>query len=228
MTVTLEHVAKTYHDGANEIHAVRDASLRIENGKFTIITGASGSGKSTLLNLIGCIDRPTSGKICLGDTDVCEASDAELDRVRARHIGYIFQSFNLIPVLSVLENVEFSLRKTGLSSQKQRSAALEMLDAVGLRGLEQKRPNQLSGGQRQRVAIARALTKRPTVVLADEPTANLDSGTGAAILDLMHDLQRSCGISFVFSTHDPALIKRADALYVIRDGCIEVSHNQGD
>ena len=228
MTIVLEQVAKTYHDGSNEVHAVLDASLRIEDGQFTVITGASGSGKSTLLNLIGCIDRPTAGGIRLGKTDVCRATDHELDDVRGRHIGYVFQSFNLIAVLSALENVEFSLRKSGLPAARQRDAAMEMLSAVGLGGMEHKRPNQLSGGQRQRVAIARALAKRPMVVLADEPTANLDSSTGAAVLDLMHDLQRSYGTSFVFSTHDAALIKRADAVHVIRDGRLETVPSRGD
>ena len=226
MAVILKNVHKSYRDGFTEVHALRDVSLRVEPEQFTIVTGASGSGKSTLLNLIGCIDKADAGEITVDDVAIHGASERQLNELRGRSIGFIFQSFNLIPVLSALENVEYSLRRTAMSAPQRTRAAMDMLEAVGLAGMEHKRPNRLSGGQRQRVAIARALAKNPCIVLADEPTANLDSQNGAAVLELMHELQRSRGSCFLFSTHDPALIKHADTLYNIKDGCLQAGSLQ--
>jgi putative ABC transport system ATP-binding protein len=214
------NVHKRYGDGATTVEALRGITLSIRPLRFTMIVGASGSGKSTLLNLIGCIDKPSQGKIFLNGQDVTTLRDKDLTEFRAAHIGFIFQSFNLVPVLSAVENVEFALLKTDQSRADRRAAALQILDAVGLSKKVHQRPNQLSGGERQRVAIARALVKRPKIVLADEPTANLDSETGAAVVNLMHDMQTRFETTFIFSTHDPRLITKAEDLISLRDGLI--------
>lgn len=217
-SVLLEHVGRTYRDGQVRVDALVDVSLSIEAGQFAIVTGPSGSGKSTLMNLIGCIDRPSTGRLSVGGVSVEAADDAALDRLRAHAIGYVFQAFNLIPVLSARENVEYALRKTDAVAVSRRHRALEMLDAVGLAAWAEHRPAQLSGGQRQRVAIARALVKRPLLVLADEPTANLDSDTGASILSMLQELRRSVGSTVIMSTHDAGLTHLADIVFNIRDG----------
>jgi putative ABC transport system ATP-binding protein len=193
-------------------------SLSIPLHRFSMIVGPSGSGKSTLLNLIGCIDRPTSGAIRVSGEAVAQQSDDQLSEFRARHIGFIFQNFNLIPVLSAYENIEYPLVLLGLRAAERRRKTRQMLESLGLAEHAAHRPNQLSGGQKQRVAIGRALVKGPTLVLADEPTANLDSKTGADILELMRRVQSEHGATFIFSTHDPQLISHAEEVFVIRDG----------
>jgi putative ABC transport system ATP-binding protein len=218
--VRLDHVARVYHAGSISIPAVRDISLEIHPRVFSMIVGPSGSGKTTLLNMIGCIDIPDSGQIEVRGENVLRLSDNALADFRARNIGYVFQSFNLIPVLSAFENVEYPLLLLNVPPAERRQRTLAMLEAVGLETQAKQRPNELSGGQKQRVAIARALVKEPAVVLADEPTANLDSATGTAIITLMRQMQESFHTSFIFSTHDPRLMAEADQTFSIRDGML--------
>jgi len=216
--VRLRHVAKTYHAGSIDVAAIKDVSLEIAPNRFTMVVGPSGSGKTTLLNLIGCIDAPTSGQVEIGGADTGTLSDNALSDFRARNIGFIFQSFNLVPVLSAFENVEYPLLMVGMAAAERRKRTLALLEAVGLATQARQRPNELSGGQKQRVAIARALVKGPQIVLADEPTANLDTETGAAIIDLMRSIQMESRTSFIFSTHDPQLMSHSDETFTIRDG----------
>jgi putative ABC transport system ATP-binding protein len=216
--VRMERVTKTYQIGSVVVPAVRGISLAIAPQRFTMLIGPSGSGKTTLLNLIGCIDAPSSGKIEIAGQDVARLSDNALSDFRARHVGFIFQGFSLIPVLTAYENVEYPLLLTGMPAGRRREAALEMLEAVGLKEQRRQRPNELSGGQKQRVAIARALVKRPDIVLADEPTANLDSETGASVIALMRRMQEESRTTFIFASHDAQLISHADDTFIIRDG----------
>jgi putative ABC transport system ATP-binding protein len=225
--VRLQKVAKTYRSGALEVPALRGISLEIPSHRFSVVVGASGSGKTTLLNIIGCIDAPSSGAIEVCGEDIATLSDDALSDFRARNIGFIFQTFSLVPVLSAYENVEYPLLLVGMPQLERRRRTLAMLDAVGLAGQARQRPNELSGGQRQRVAIARALVKEPQVVLADEPTANLDSATGASIIELMRRVQVQSRTTFIFATHDPQLMSHADETFVIRDGEL-VEHHKGD
>lgn len=214
----LENVSKTYRSGGIEVHALRNVTLTLGDPGFTMIVGPSGSGKTTLLNLVGTLDRPSQGFIRIEGQDVGNMPDRALTRFRAERIGFIFQSFNLMPVLSVYENVEYALLQTNMPAQERRRRTNELIEAVGLASHCAHRPNELSGGQRQRVAIARALVKRPAIVLADEPTANLDSANGAAIVQLMRDMQRRFDTTFIFSTHDPMLQSHADQVLYTRDG----------
>ena len=218
--VRLDHVARTYHAGSISVPAVRDISLEIRPRVFSVIVGPSGSGKTTLLNMIGCIDVPDSGEVVIGGEDVLRFSDNSLADFRARTIGYVFQSFNLIPVLSAFENVEYPLLLLKIPPGERKRRTLAMLEAVGLEAQGAQRPNELSGGQKQRVAIARALVKEPALVLADEPTANLDSATGTAIIGLMRRMQETFHTSFIFSTHDSRLMAEADQTFSIRDGML--------
>ena len=218
--VRLSHVVKTYDDDGLKVTAVNDISLEIAAQRFAMIVGPSGSGKTTLLNLIGCIDAASAGKVEVCGEDVAALPDNALTDFRSRNIAFIFQNFNLFPVLSAYENVEYPLLLLGLGSGERRDRAMAMLQSVGLADQARHRPNQLSGGQKQRVAIARALVKRPEIVLADEPTANLDSHTGAQIIELMHRVQREQAVSFIFSTHDPQLMSHAEETFVIRDGAL--------
>jgi putative ABC transport system ATP-binding protein len=218
--VILKQVDKRYALDATGVQALKDVNLEIYPDRFTVISGLSGSGKTTLLNLIGCIDRPDRGQVIIAGQSVEQMSDDERTDLRARHIGFIFQSFNLLPVLSAYENIEFPLVWAGVPQAKRRDRALSLLAAVGLADKGGSRPNQLSGGQRQRVAIARALALAPQLVLADEPTANLDSETGAAIIRLMRQMQREHHTSFIFSSHDPQVLAEADDAVHIRDGRI--------
>jgi len=218
--VRLDHVARTYHAGSISVPAVRDISLEIRPRVFSVIVGPSGSGKTTLLNMIGCIDVPDSGEVVIGGEDVLRFSDNALADFRARTIGYVFQSFNLIPVLSAFENVEYPLLLLKIPPGERKRRTLAMLEAVGLEAQGAQRPNELSGGQKQRVAIARALVKEPALVLADEPTANLDSATGTAIIGLMRRMQETFHTSFIFSTHDSRLMAEADQTFSIRDGML--------
>jgi putative ABC transport system ATP-binding protein len=216
----LSSVVKIYEEDGMSVKAVDHVTVDLPRRKFTAICGPSGSGKSTLLNLIGCIDQPTSGRIDVCGHDISGFSEQEMTDFRANNIAFVFQSFSLLPVLSAYENVEYPLLLLSMPEAKRRAAVYEMLEAVGLADKARNRPNQLSGGQRQRVAIARALVKRPALVLADEPTANLDSDTGASIIDLMRRVQNEHGATFIFATHDPQLMSYADQTYTIRDGRI--------
>jgi putative ABC transport system ATP-binding protein len=220
MLLRLCDVSKSYREGALEVRAVRNVSMEIARERFTMIVGPSGSGKTTLLNLIGAIDKPSAGLIQIEGQDLRAMSDRALTRFRAQKIGFIFQSFNLMPVLSAYENVEYALLLTQASLRDRKERTLEALGAVGLLPQKNQRPNQLSGGQRQRVAIARALVKKPSIVLADEPTANLDSETGRTIIQLMREMQERLKTTFIFSTHDPELMKHAEETFIIRDGSL--------
>jgi putative ABC transport system ATP-binding protein len=219
--VRVENVSKQYHLGDQVVWALRDLTLSIEEGVFLAIAGPSGSGKSTLLNLIGCIDTPSSGRVLIDGKDTSGSTPDQLAELRARSIGFIFQTFNLLPVLSAEENIEYPLLQFAeLSRSERRERVARFLDVVQLSRQARHRPNELSGGQRQRVAIARALATHPRIILADEPTANLDSRTGRGILELMKNINRSSNTTFVFSTHDKKVIAKADRLVRIEDGRI--------
>lgn len=219
--IRVEQVSKRYRLGDQWVSALKDVTLQIEDGVFLAVAGPSGSGKSTLLNLIGCIDTPTSGRILIEDRDLSGQTPDQLAGLRARSIGFVFQTFNLLPVLSAEENVEYPLMQfEELEREQRRARVARYLDVVRLSKYAKHRPNELSGGQRQRVAIARALATHPKIILADEPTANLDSRTGRDILDLMKDINRMFGTTFVFSTHDKKVIAKADRLVRIEDGRI--------
>ena len=225
--VRLDHVVKTYRSGAIEVPAVRDVTMDIPAHRFSMIVGPSGSGKTTLLNLIGCIDAPTGGRVEVCGEAVGRLADNALADFRARNIGFIFQGFSLVPVLSAYENVEYPLLLIGVPAAERRRRTLAVLDAVGLADQARQRPNELSGGQKQRVAIARALVKQPDIVLADEPTANLDSTTGASIIALMHRMQAEQRTTFIFSTHDPQLMSHSEATFSIRDGMLIAQETGG-
>jgi putative ABC transport system ATP-binding protein len=219
--VSVEDVTRVYTLGKSEVHALRGVSLAVEAGEFLSIAGPSGSGKTTLLNLVGCIDTPTTGRVVVAGEDTSRLSERALTDLRLHRIGFIFQTFNLVPVLSVFQNVEFPLLLQGGHSARDRRARVDaLLDAVGLREHARHRPSELSGGQRQRVAVARALVAHPALVLADEPTANLDSQTGETIIDLMREMNRRDGTTFVFSTHDAKVMAHASAIVRIADGRI--------
>ena len=220
LAASLHQVTRTYGDGAAAVAAVSNASLDILSNRFTVLSGPSGSGKTTLLNLLGGIDRATSGTVTVAGERIDTMSGNRLADFRAAHVGFVFQSFNLLPVLSAYENVEYPLTLLGVPRARRRERVDALLAAVGMDGKGERRPGQLSGGQQQRVAIARALVTKPALVLADEPTANLDSTTGAAIIALMRKMQREHASSFVFSSHDPQVIASADDVVVIRDGRI--------
>jgi len=218
--VELENVKKYYDLGSGKVQALRGVDLSVEKGEFTAVVGPSGSGKSTLLNIVSGLDRATSGKVSVVGLDTTSSSDAMLSRLRMEKIGFVFQAYNLIPVLTAVENAEYVMLLQGRPAAERRAKALEMLRLVGLAGLEHRFPRQLSGGQQQRVAIARAIAGEPQLVLADEPTANLDSRTAGALIDLMEKLNRDKGVTFVFSTHDPAVVARAHRTVTLRDGMI--------
>jgi putative ABC transport system ATP-binding protein len=218
--LVLDHVTKTYTNHVS-VRAVDDVSLSLEAGAFAALAGPSGSGKTTLLNLVGGLDRPDVGSIRVGDTEITAMAGGPLADFRLAHVGFVFQAFNLFPVLTVLENLEFVPALQGMGVAERRRRARALLEAVGLDGSAGKRPNELSGGQQQRVAVARAIVAEPDLVLADEPTANLDSANGEHLLDLMERLNRERGVTFLFSTHDPAVMKRARRLIRLRDGRVE-------
>ena len=213
-------LVKDYDEGKVVVHALKEVDLKVEEGEFAAIAGPSGSGKSTLLNLMGCLDKPTSGKILIDGVDMSTYSKKELAHIRRKSIGFVFQTFNLIPILTAFENVAFPLSLLGLSDGEIKKQVNEILADVGLSGMEERYPGELSGGQQQRVAVARALVKEPAIILADEPTANLDSATGAEILDLMKKLNEEKGATFIFSTHDPAVMKMAKRVINLHDGQI--------
>ena len=221
MLIRVEAVDKTYRLGLQTVHALRHVTLNVEEGAFLAIAGPSGSGKSTLLHIIGLIDRPTSGRLLIDDREVVGRTPDDLARLRARTIGFVFQTFNLLPVLTAEENVEYPLLQfRELKAAELRERVAHFLELVKLTAQAKHRPNELSGGQRQRVAIARALVTHPRVVLADEPTANLDHRTGLRILRLMRRINRKYGTTFVFSTHDPRVLDMADRRVDIEDGVI--------
>ncbi|MEO8410278.1 MAG: ABC transporter ATP-binding protein [Propionivibrio sp.] len=219
--VRIEHVSKDYLLGDQKVQALKDITLSFDKGVFLAIAGPSGSGKTTLLNLIGCIDTPTSGKIYINDQDVGGKTPDQLADLRGRTIGFIFQTFNLLPVLSAAENIEYPLlHRSDVSKAERAKRVAYFLNIVGLSKFADHRPNQLSGGQRQRVAIARALVIKPAIVLADEPTANLDHKTGEEILNLMKQINRAFKTTFIFSTHDKRVIAKADRLIRVEDGAV--------
>ena len=219
--ITTKNLSRHFQDGENIIKAVDDVSLNIEAGEFTAIIGPSGSGKSTLLNLIGGLDNPTSGAVELSGTDIAKMSGSALSDFRRDHIGFIFQSYNLIPVLSAEENIEYIMLLQGIDTATRKKRVKEMLHLVGLEGLGDRRPSHLSGGQQQRVAIARAMASHPDIILADEPTANLDSKTGIALLEVMKSLNEDRGMTFIFSTHDSKIMDRARRLVHVLDGKVD-------
>jgi putative ABC transport system ATP-binding protein len=227
--VALENVHKIYPLGETEVKAVNGVSFEIERGDFISIAGPSGSGKSTILNMIGCIDTPTSGTVIIDGQKTSGLADREITGLRHKVIGFIFQSFNLVPVLNVFENVEFPLLLGKEAPGKEERAAYVnfLIEAVGLSDWRSHRPNELSGGQRQRVAIARALVTKPRIVLADEPTANLDSKTGNAIIELMKKINRDLDTTFIFSTHDPSIVNIADHVIRLQDGLVIENRRAG-
>ena len=219
--IQVRDVTKDYLLGKTHVHALRGVSLAVDRGEFLSVAGPSGSGKTTLLNLIGCVDTPTTGVVEVAGQDTSKLSERALTDLRLHQIGFIFQSFNLVQVLSVFQNIEFPLLLQGGLSRAERAARVQgLLEAVGIPEYGRHRPSELSGGQRQRVAVARALVTRPALVLADEPTANLDSQTGQNIIDLMRDMNRKDGTTFVFSTHDPKVMAHANAIIRIADGMV--------
>lgn len=221
MLLEIKNLNKIYHTGKVDFQALYDINLSIERGEFTAFAGPSGSGKTTLLNCIGCIDKAQKGQILLDGQDILTGSAKKKARLRRDYFGFIFQTFNLIPVLTVFENIEIPLRLLKKFSEKEiAEKVLEILKKVGLAGLEKRKPLELSGGQQQRVSIARALVKNPKIVLADEPTANLDSKTGEDIVDLMAELNKENETTFIFSSHDPLILKHAKRVIEIRDGRI--------
>lgn len=218
--VEVSGVTKDYGQNGIVTHALRGVDLTIMAGEFTSMAGPSGSGKTTLLNIIGGLDRPTSGTVRIEGNEITGLPGARLSRIRRDRIGFIFQSYNLIPVLTALENAEYVLMLQGTGKEERRARVMGVLKEVGLGGLENRFPRELSGGQQQRVAIARAIVPEPALILADEPTANVDSETGSALMDLMRRLNEEKGITFLFSTHDRAVMNRARRLVKLRDGQI--------
>ncbi|MDO8933086.1 MAG: ABC transporter ATP-binding protein [Rhodocyclaceae bacterium] len=220
-----EKLTKTYRSGDIEVAALKGVDFSIEPAAFVAFVGPSGSGKSTLLNLIGCLDHPTSGTLKVLDTDIATLDRRAAARFRGEHIGFVFQDFNLIPVLTVFENVEYPLRMVQRwPAAKRRDQVLRLLDAVGMADQAHKRPDQISGGQKQRVAVARALVSNPALVLADEPTANLDSETAHRVLELMKKMRDEFKTTFVFSTHDARIMGEAETIFTLEDGRL---HNGG-
>ncbi len=218
--VQLDQVVRTYYQGGMKVQALDGISLEIQPGEFAALSGPSGSGKTTALNLIGALDSPTSGRIIVDGLDYGTVSAGNLAKVRLDKIGFIFQAYNLIPVLTAYENAEFVLLLRGVPEEERRRKVTAILEEVGLGDKLDRRPDQLSGGQQQRVAIARAVVAEPALVLADEPTANVDSKTAEALLDLMQRLNEKRGTTFVFSTHDPRVMSRAHRIITLRDGKI--------
>jgi putative ABC transport system ATP-binding protein len=227
LAVDLKGVKKTYRSGLIEVPALRGVSLRIVPGEFVATAGPSGSGKTTLLNIIGGLDRADSGEVWVAGQDLQFLSLSELARLRLNRIGFVFQTYNLLPVLTALENAEFTLLLQGVPASTRRERVKKLFSEIGLDGLENRRPAELSGGQQQRVAVARAMVTKPALILADEPTANLDSAAAVALLDVMERLNRATGTTFIFSTHDPQVMERAHRLILLRDGQIASDEARG-
>ncbi len=220
--VELVDVHKVYRIGNHEVHALRGVSLKVENGEFLTVMGPSGSGKSTLLHLIGCLDKPTRGKVFVKGVDTSKLSDRKLTEMRMRTIGFVFQQYHLIPTLTALENVELPMVFMGVPSGRRRRRALKLLEMIGLKGKEDRKPNELSGGEQQRVAIARALANDPEILLCDEPTGNLDTKTGLQVMDIIKDMNVEKGVTIILVTHNPSLSRYADRTVKIRDGRLEI------
>jgi len=216
--IEIKQLNKIYNTTAVPVHAVRDVTLQVEKKEFLAIVGPSGSGKTTLLNIIGGLDNPTSGKVIIDDTDLSTLSSGDLVEYRLRHIGFVFQAYNLIPVFSARENVEFIMLLQGVEKKEREKRAIDLLKQVGLSARINTRPAQLSGGEQQRVAVARSLASRPAFVLADEPTANLDTESAESLLDLMEDLNQKHEMTFIFSTHDDRVMRRARRIITLQDG----------
>lgn len=218
--IETKDLTRTFGEAETQVTALDHVSVTIEEGEFTAIIGPSGSGKTTLLQLIGGLDEPNAGEVWLSGANIATMSGKQLSDFRRDHIGFIFQSYNLIPVLSAEENIEYIMLLQGVSEQQRKTRVQEMLALVGLEGLGNRRPSHLSGGQQQRVAVARAMASKPDIILADEPTANLDSATGIALLEMMRELNQQMNMTFVFSTHDQKIMDRADRLIHLEDGRI--------
>ena len=221
----VKNLKKMYYQGKMEVPALRGVDLKIEKGEFTAIAGPSGSGKTTLLNHISGLDRPTDGEIILDNQNIGKLSDSELAKIRLYKIGFIFQSYNLIPVLTAIENVEFVMLLQGIDPETRKKKALAILKEVGLEEYINRRPLDLSGGQQQRVAVARAIVSEPAIVIADEPTANLDSVTASDLLKTMKRLNQEKGITFIFSTHDRLVMEQAQRLILLKAGVVEKDNN---
>jgi putative ABC transport system ATP-binding protein len=227
MMIRIENLNKIYKTGSVEVHALKDVNIEVAYGEFVAVMGHSGSGKSTLMNILGCLDRPTSGKYFLDGIDIDKQSPDELSLIRNKKIGFVFQAFNLIPRTNVLRNVELPMIYAKVKSKQRREKALELLDKVGLSDRVNHMPNELSGGQKQRVAIARALANNPPIILADEPTGNLDTNASEEIMKIFKNLNRE-GTSIIVVTHEPEVAKYADRIIVFKDGCIiEDSRKEG-
>ena len=218
--VTVTDVHREYQQGEHTVRALQGVSLTIEKGEFTVLMGASGSGKTTLLNIIGGLDAPTKGGVSITGSELSSMSAGELSDLRLNKLGFVFQAYNLIPVLSAYENTEFVPLMQGVSPQERKERCMAMLKSVGLEGMEHRKPSELSGGQQQRVAVARAIAGNPVLVLADEPTANLDSKTGNALIEMMKNLNEEKGVTFVFATHDPKVMAAAKRVVSLEDGLI--------
>jgi putative ABC transport system ATP-binding protein len=218
--VRTNRVWKVFEQEAEEVTAVRDVSLTIARGEFTALAGPSGSGKTTLLNLIGGLTRATRGQVDVAGQDISEMTNQELARLRLEQVGFVFQAYNLLPVLTALENAEFPMLLQGIDAEERRARVQELFHRTGMDGLEDRRPGKLSGGQQQRVAVVRAVASKPALVLADEPTANLDSASSEALLDMMAELNRDLGVTFVFATHDEHVMERSRRLVRMVDGGI--------
>ncbi|MBE0644153.1 MAG: ABC transporter ATP-binding protein [Bacteroidetes bacterium] len=219
--IRLNAVHKTYSDNGVPVHALRGINLSITQGEFVVIAGPSGSGKTTLLNIMGALDKPTEGSVFLEQEDVSLLSRDAIAGIRLEKLGFVFQAYNLIPVLTAMENIEFTMMLLGQDEKSRRERALEVMRELDIEELAGKRPNEMSGGQQQRVAVARAIVNNPSIILADEPTANLDSETGGNLLDLMERMNREHNLTFIFSSHDQNVIDRARRLIILRDGLIE-------
>ncbi|MBW1675991.1 MAG: ABC transporter ATP-binding protein [Deltaproteobacteria bacterium] len=217
--IVAENISKDYQAGEISIKALKGVSFEIEPSSFVSFVGPSGSGKTTLLNLIGCLDKPTHGQLTVADTDVSTLDQKQSASFRGNHIGFIFQDFNLIPVLTVYENIEYPLILVqNIPAQKRKKSVMSTLEAVGMGEQRDKYPDQISGGQKQRVAVARALVTNPNVVIADEPTANLDRKTARMVIELMKKMRDESGTTFIFSTHDPRVVAEAEIIYTLEDG----------
>lgn len=219
--ISTENLGKVYRESEIPVQALKNVNIQIEKGEFTAVVGPSGSGKSTLLHLLGGLDIPTTGRVIIDNTDINTLSGSKLTEFRLNNIGFVFQAYNLLPVLTALENVEFIMLLQKKSKTERRKRGLQLLDDVGLGGRANHRPVQLSGGEQQRVAVARAIASQPKFVLADEPTANLDSHSASKLLDIMEDLNKNRGTTFIFSTHDERVIHRAKRVITLMDGRVK-------
>jgi len=224
--VDLKDVTRIYRQGDVDVNALQGVTLNIYKGEFTAVCGPSGSGKTTILNIIGALDIASSGKVSVEGNDLSSLNRRELSIMRRDRIGFVFQAYNLIPVLTAYENAEIVMSLQGIAADKRRNRVMDLLSEVGLEGMEHRKPHQLSGGQQQRIAIARAIAANPAVILADEPTANVDSDTADKLLDIMEALNRKRGVTFIFSTHDPKVMDRARRIIRLIDGRVVIDENR--